>query len=83
MSGDSFPIKLGQKPSCRLTRQWSETGDSSTTTRYAGADGYVYEKRVDGWFKVGRNDNSDSVKTGTITRILQRVRDFFMGPPKE
>ena len=56
MSEDSFPLKLDRKPSCALTEHWAHVEiDGSKTVRYAGADGYLYESRKDGWYRVGPN----------------------------
>ena len=55
-AAEHFPVHLPAKPSCQITEQWRRTEpDGSETIHYAGADGYVYEKRGSkGWFKVAR-----------------------------
>ena len=57
MSSERFPVHLEHKPPCALTEQWRRTEvDGSVTIRYAGADGYLYEKRGrDGWFRIAED----------------------------
>ena len=56
MEDEESSVKLETRPTCALTQQWKRReADESVTIRYAGADGYLYERRWDGWFRVGRN----------------------------
>lgn len=49
-------IKLDQKPTCELKEQWRTTEiDGQELVRYVGADGCLYEKRSDAWFRIGLN----------------------------
>ena len=55
-----FPVRLSGKPSCGLTKLWKCAGlwNGSSLVgvelqKFAGADGYFYEKRgAEGWFRV-------------------------------
>lgn len=53
---ENVPVKLEQKPTCELKEQWRTTEiNGQELIRYFGTDDYVYEKRSDGWYRVGLN----------------------------
>ena len=59
---ESFPVQLEGRPNVGLTEQWTTADAEGTkTTRFAGADGYLYERvQKKGepvrWWGVGRNE---------------------------
>jgi len=54
-----FPTVLASKPLCDLVKQWDQCEGQLKTSRYAGADGYLYENVTPisappFWVRVGR-----------------------------
>jgi hypothetical protein len=61
MQDESFPVDVDGRPPS-VTKQWTRSNpDGSKTTRFVGADGYLYERvrkqgEPDQWSKVGLSE---------------------------